>query len=156
MTPQELNEINRRFWSKQRTLLAEGMADDVLRTTAFELMNDELCRGVPTKSQLSIYQAFTNVTAIARQFRTEQARKGGKALKTDALHVLIEQIVSRRPNMTCPELIEQLQADTGIAPIEDVDGDAIHFTDHYGRSNQAPLTGLKDRLSRAKKKIRSR
>jgi hypothetical protein len=40
--------------------------------------------------------------------------------------------------------------------VDDVDEEAIFFTDRDGHSKKAPVSGLKDRLSRAKKALKSR
>jgi hypothetical protein len=156
ITPKELNEINHRFWADQRALLERRMVDHVLRQTAFELMDGELRRQVPVKSQLSMYQAFADADKMRRQFLAAQGRAGGKAPKSDALQLLIERIVERRPSITCQELERQLEVRSGIDPIVEFDGAIICFTKRDGGLKEAPLTGLKDRLSRARAKIRSR
>jgi hypothetical protein len=153
ITPKELNEINHRYWAREHARLIEQLGDDALRDGAFELMNGELRRRVPARSQLSMYDAFTEADAMRRRFSTAHARKGGKAPKADALQLHIVSLVERQPSITCRELERQLRNYAGIPPIEDVEDDKIWFTNHNRVSNSAPMTGLKDRLTRAKKKF---
>ena len=55
------------------------------------------------------------------------------------------------------ELLTHLQSLQGLRQVvDDVDEEAIFFTDRDGHSKKAPVSGLKDRLSRAKKALKSR
>ena len=87
---------------------------------------------------------------------SQHARKGGLARKTDVLQELIERIVRRNLAITVRALESQLREHQGIEPIQDFSNGTISFTNHDGRTKDAELSGLKDRLSRAKKKIGSR
>jgi hypothetical protein len=53
-------------------------------------------------------------------------------------------------------LKEKLLAHTGIPPVQEICDGKIAFTNHDGTTKTAALSGLKDRLSRAKKEIHSR
>jgi len=90
---------------------------------------------------------------------------GGKAKKPNALQGVIEEIVREDPNITEPQLPEKLAGDAGAGVVEKIDKPSdrvlecdplyIHYFDEDGRPRTAPLGGLKDRLFRAKRKIRN-
>lgn len=82
----------------------------------------------------------------------EIGRKGGRASKTDPLQKLIVRVVRQRPFITAKELESYLEAHQDADPIIEICGGIIRFWNHDGSEKSAPLSGLKDRLSRAKKK----
>jgi hypothetical protein len=155
-TPKSVNESHRRYWAEQRVTLANGLADDPLREAAFELLADELRRHVSAYSQMSIYHALSCAEYMRRRFLEAQARRGGKTKKTDALQELIKDFVQHLPSITVWQLEEKLRARQGTSVIQDIAEGTIWFTNHNGSSKTAPLTGLKDRLFRAKRSICSR
>jgi hypothetical protein len=155
-TLKQINQANRGFWNKQRELLPQRLADDALRQSAFEIMQAEQTRGYPAKHQMSLYQALDEGDQSDRRSLTRLSRKGGKARKTDALQKLIIQIAQRHPSITAPELLSKLKSQQGIEPIVEVDVLIINFKNHNGTYKDASITGLKDRLSRAKAILRSR
>ena len=155
-TLKQINQANRGFWNKQRELLAQRLADDVLRETAFETMQSEQTRGLPVRHQISLYQALDDTDRIGRRSLTRLSRKGGKARKTDALQELIVQIAQRHPSITARELLSKLKSQQGIEPIMEVEDSIIGFNNRNGKYKEANITGLKDRLSRAKAILRSR
>ncbi len=75
--------------------------------------------------------------------------------KSDVLQHAIEDLVRRDPHITLPEVKDMLTQDRSPELIEDVDEDAISFVWFDGsgrrRSKPAVISGLKHRLSRAKK-----
>ena len=89
------------------------------------------------------------------------SRKGGRAHKCDALQDLIREIVLGQPHITAGQLLRVLRGSPGAGVVVSIDeesdvlaGEArmIHFVDDNGTSKTASISGLKDRLSRAKKK----
>jgi hypothetical protein len=59
--------------------------------------------------------------------------------------------------MTHVELLAALRREQkSKGPIVEVDEDQVHFLDSRGHLHSAPITGLKDRLSRARRKLSSR
>jgi hypothetical protein len=156
VTPADINGENREFWDAQQLLLERRMADTTLREAAFEVMRDEIKRGMPIKYQKSIYAALEDAEKAKRRFSSERGRQGGLAKKTDALQELIEQFVQDEPSLTEFQLRAKLQQCERIPPIEDICDGVVHFTNQDGRSRGCRLSSLKDRLSRAKKKHRSR
>jgi hypothetical protein len=113
-------------------------------------------RGIGSFFQTSIYDAAADAAFAKQRFLRQHSRKGGQAKKSDTLQTLIEQIVQSNLALSLPELIAKLSEHKGIEPIQDFAEGTIFFTTDDGRTKEAKVSGLKDRLSRAKKKIRSR
>ena len=90
--------------------------------------------------------------------------KTGKAPKCNALQELILKLVRKYPNISEKELLQMLAGAAGAGAVTSIDelpellgGDTpcIHFVEDDGRSKTASVRGLKDRLSRAKAKIKN-
>jgi hypothetical protein len=65
--------------------------------------------------------------------------------------------VQKRPAITVTDLLKHLQSLQDLRQVvDDIDEEAISFTDRKGHTKNAPISGLKDRLSRAKKALKSR
>lgn len=85
-------------------------------------------------------------------------RENAKKPRPDALQLLIESILSEHPGVTAAGLlVEMRKPEHGdvIDSIDDVDG-VIEWRDENNPAGTAPISGLKDRLSRARKKTSSR
>jgi hypothetical protein len=72
------------------------------------------------------------------------------------LQSLIEKIVGERPRITARQLEEKLRSYQGLGIIADIDEEVISFANKDDRLKDAKVSGLKDRLSRAKAKVKSR
>jgi hypothetical protein len=151
----ELNQKNKEFWRDQQIEMVRRMADDTIREWAFEVMQGELLR-LPGKYQTPIELALADSERAKCLFLRQQARAGGKARKTDSLNELIGEIVQLRPAITALELLESLRSRQGEGTIQDIEENTIWFTTRDGRSKPASISGLKDRLSRVKRDLRSR
>jgi hypothetical protein len=156
MKIEEINQMNAEFWAAQKVLLRERMADEAIRQTAFEAIATETVKGLPLFYQKSIYEALADADRARKRFMSQHARRGGLAGKTDVLQDLIEQIVRRNPAITVRALEARLSEHQGIEPIQDFSDGTISFTNRGDRTKYAALSGLKDRLSRAKRKVGSR
>ena len=155
VTLEEINECHRRFWDNQNLLLRQRMASSPTLNAALDLLRAEQIEEVPIRHQTSLYKALEDAERTGKRFLMEHASKGGKAKKPDALQLLIEKIVVREPSISVRQLESQLEAYQGIDIIDDIDDGSIWFTN--GDSlREAKLSGLKDRLSRAKRKLKSR
>ena len=97
---------------------------------------------------------------IRRDALRKQASRAGRSKKPDPLQQLIIEIVKNKPNITTPELFEKLKARSWPeSMVAEIDDGTIVFNDRCGSRqflNEAPISGLKDRLSRAKKFLHSR
>jgi hypothetical protein len=159
-----INRQNRLFWRKQSKLTEQRMADDEVFHVAMNNLESEASRKVPVYFQTTLEQALANAEAkfpekhAARKFQIAFSKKGGAAAKTDALQNLIREIARENPDIHERQLRYKLKKDsTGVVSRVDGENDVltgdtpkIHFTDDRGRAKTAPLSGLKDRLSRAK------
>jgi hypothetical protein len=142
----------------------EQIADPALYEIAMKNLNSEQLRAVPVKSQNTLEQALADAAESKITIQRFFPRKGGKQAKPDALQKVIEKIVKKAPKITGHKLLHEFAdaewAET-VTKIEKKDealaGVAmIHFVEENGTPRVAPVSGLKDRLSRAKKKILSR
>lgn len=100
--------------------------------------------------------------ANKKRYAIERASHAGSAKKSDALQCLIESMVSRNPSMSAKELYSALWSQDHrefyggiILSINDL---TIEFKNGKNQRSEmlvksASVSGLKDRLSRAKKKI---
>jgi hypothetical protein len=156
MTPAEINQRNKDFWAVQIALAEERMADEVLRTFAFREMESEAQRGTPLYCRKTPEQALADAAALKSSLNTQKARQAAKARRIDALQELIEGEVQLNPRITWKQLLRQLPEAAeraGVSP--SVAGNKIEFV-HRGQCREAPISGLKDRLSRARRNQNSR
>lgn len=101
----------------------------------------------------------TELKNRARKWRLDVASKGGRALKADPLTLAIRKIVVGRPDITEIALRKALYSMTDFAFLDAKDLRAntlrsatqIQYYSISGKEKVAPLSGLKDRLSREKK-----
>lgn len=155
-TLSEINQLHRGFWLHQRALLQGRMANEAVRLSAFEVIDAQQLQGMPLRHRATLERALEDAERIGRRFSLQHARKGGRARKADALQNLIEEIVQAQPAISARWLRQKLESLQGIDVIQDVGDGVIFFTNHDGGTKEASLAGLKDRLSRAKRKLRSR
>jgi hypothetical protein len=159
-TLREINEQNRLFWEEQNELRDQRLADEDFRETAFARLSDEQARRVPLKSQLTLERALADAERDKKRILSQQARKGGRAKKSDALQQAIESLVRLYPDITEAKVKDMLTRERYPGLIDDVDEDTIWFVQpdgsEEGRLKKAPISGLKHRLSRAKRALKSR
>jgi hypothetical protein len=155
-----LNEKNRIFWVRESKLLEQRIQDPYLFKVATQDMTSEELRGVPLRNRKSMAQAFADAEGIRRYvegetrktYHIEFARKGGRAEKSDKLQEFIVNALRRRPALAVPDLLRSLEDN----PDFEVDEELIYFKGSNGQEKPVPVSGLKDRLYRAKKKLHSR
>jgi hypothetical protein len=103
-----------------------------------------------------VLQAATRqASAINRRARRQLSQLGGWAKKTDRLQALILGAVRRKPSITKQQLLWHLESLKHHGVVEDIADGIIHFTNHGGRAKEALVSGLEDRLWRAKKALNS-
>ena len=152
-----LNERNRSFWDDELKAAEIRMADEAVLETAIATLSSQVNRLVPVYYQMSFYEALRESETAKRRFITQQSRRAGSAEKVDALQKFILDALRAKPGMTHVELLAVLGREQNIdGPIVEVDEASVSFLDSRGRLRSAPITGLKDRLSRARKKLNSR
>jgi|GraSoi2013_100cm_1033763.scaffolds.fasta_scaffold42132_2 hypothetical protein len=152
MTLAGLNRRHHEFWETQNALMQTRMADDAVLTTALADLKSETDRRIPSYFQKSFVMALQDAAAAKRRYMTQLGQKGGRTKKSNTLQELIEVTVRSRSNITESQLLARLRAQQGIPPIQDIDDTSIWFTNHDGTTKETKVSGLKDRLSRAKRK----
>jgi hypothetical protein len=157
-TISEFNAKNRLFWEEQNALRDRRIADEAIRETAFSRLASEQVRGLPVYYQTPIEKLLADAEGDKQRFLYDQAHKGGQAKKSDPLQQAIESLVRRDPHITSAKVRAMLTRERYPELIEDVDEEEISFVwfDRSGRrrSKQAAISGLKHRLSRAKRTSR--
>jgi hypothetical protein len=153
-SPFDLVETYSNFWAGEQAAAEQRMEDQAILRAALKSMAAETQRRLPIPWQISIYEALRTAETTKRQFLAEQSRRAGSAEKTDALQMfIIEAMRANRP-ITAVELLDKLrQAQQPGGLIEDIDEEVISFVDVKGRGKTARVSGLKDRLFRARKKL---
>jgi hypothetical protein len=163
----EINERNRTFWEEQNRLRNERIQDPVLVQMVLDKLNSPQFRLIPA-ARTSFEQLLEDAARekglvlthceplLRQQALREQARKAGRSKRADALQRLIVALVEARRDITVAQLRDKLQAFPRPNPIQDVDEDGIWHLNGSGKLKSAPFSGLKDRLSRAKKFLNSR
>ena len=165
LTTKDLNEQNRRFWQIQSDLLEKRMSDELLFDIATMDMRSETHRQIPIYSQKTLEQALADAEKVKNAFQSDFSRKGGSAHRCDALQSLIETIVVENPKITQGQLLRELRRDRAVGIVTSIDEESdtladeakeINFVNEDGTPKTASVSGLKDRLSRAKRQIASR
>jgi hypothetical protein len=138
-SPAEMNRRHREFWDVESQVFERRLADPQLVAAATEDMNSEILRRVPIYSRKTMELAFEDAEKRRAKIRSGDGSKGGRPRRGDALQGLIEEIVSARP-----------------AIVIEIEDDKIWFSDARDASRSAPISGLKNRLTRARKSAKSR
>ena len=156
VTPQEINERNREFWSEQFKLMNQRISDAAIYRIATNDMRSEADRLVPIKSQKTIEQALTDAEYTKRCCQSDFSRKGGGSRKCDALQELIVKIVSKDPDITQNRLFHNLRHEEGEGTVFSIDGKSsvlagdgrkIHFYDHDGKLKEASVASTHSRMN---------
>jgi hypothetical protein len=151
----EMNKKATAFWAIETARMEKRMADRVLRDLAFATLNAEWIKGTPARYQTTLESALFDAENNRNVFSKDFSQKGGKAKKTDTLQDLILTFVGETRRISLKSLEKKIRAEERHGTIEEVTDGKIHFIDHNGRSKSAPLSGLKHRLSRARKKLQN-
>ena len=142
------------FWDNQMSLLAARSSDPILVTVALQIL-----KSVPSvaarllRERMSFERALEAAENYHHTIKRGLAQKGGRALKEDSLQRLIMSIVQHTPNVTTKLLLRALEREPPGRVIKHIGNELIEFSDDNGIVQTAPISGLKDRLSRAKKKL---
>lgn len=157
-----INERNNNFWAEEGLRTQMRASNPAICENALELM-DTFRRVGFSINQIPSFDHFLYAAEKGNKTSLKYfARKGGEAPKENALQEVIEEIARQNPKITAPQLIRALAGDAGAGVVTSIDQLSdlllecerryIHYIDHDGRPKKASLTGLKDRLSRARKK----
>ena len=163
-TAATLNERNARFWAEQKILLEQRISDPGLYDLAKRDMDFEAARGVPVKQLKTLEQALADAAYGKAMFHSQLSIKGGRAPKSDSLQELIQNCAHENPKISQRELWHRLKKEIGKGIIVSIDAESpcedgsvrkIHFMSSDGKVKTALVSGLKNRLSRAKAKLLS-
>ena len=161
--PAMINTRNRAFWEAESAQAERRMADPDIFSRAIADMHAEATKRLPVYYQKSFEQALQDAAALLndpvllKRTHRRLSRFGGSSKKTDALQEVILEAVQKRPAITVKDLLKHLRSRQCLRQVvDDIDDEAISFTDRNGHSKEAPVSGLKDRLFRAKKALSSR
>jgi hypothetical protein len=164
LSPQQVNERNRMFWDVQSKLRAERISSEAILEIAINDVRSETSK-VSIRLQKPFDQALADAEKTMNIVQSAFSRKGGKAPKRDALQILIQDIVIQKPKITAGQLLYTLKSIRGAGTVTSIEEESdvrggeprmIHYVDDSRTPKTASLSGLKDRLSRAKRKIVSR
>jgi hypothetical protein len=159
-TMSDLNKYYREFWKEQDELMSRRLADPVLLQAAKDEIYNYERRSVPVRFHKSFEEMLERADRIKQGVLIDRARRAGRAKKPDALQELIVSLLRRRPKLTAPLLLEALQSEQNRPIIVEIDEGVIHFIQpdgtEDGKLKRAKVSGLKDRLSRAKNRLNSR
>nr|WP_318655056.1 hypothetical protein [Methylocapsa sp. RX1] len=146
--------MNRAFWAAELAVAERRMKDPAILLQATSAMAAERDRRLPIEWQISLYGALQDAEAAKRRFAAQQSRRAGSAKKTDPLQAFIVEAVKSNGSITHVQLLDKLRREQQPGGwVEDVDDKTIWFVDAKGLLKEAPASGLKDRLSRAKKSL---
>jgi hypothetical protein len=163
----EFNRKHRDFWDDQKVRMELRMADREILEIAVETIAFEAKRGVSVRNQMSFEKALEDAAEAKKRFIRRLARSGGNVAKSDLLQKTIIDIVRQKPGISFKALLKELRHRQRDGVIEDVDETHIYFR-HAGVSPHgqmgetierkstlmsAPFSGLKHRLTRARKKV---
>jgi hypothetical protein len=162
VTIANINQQNQQFWLEQSELLNRRIQDPALREIAMATLSAEETMMVPVRNGQPLEQALAQAEKSKSIFQRSFSVKGGKAAKTDALQKSIIEMVRAEPDINTQRLLHKIRkmAKEGDLVVLHVDRKPELLDDHAGRihfndgrmEKTSPVSGLKDRLSRAKKK----
>ena len=150
ITIEAINERNKCFWQETNEYVEDTIVNriSVVEEALGEIRIESTSR--PLYSRRPLEKVLKDVDAKRKLHQSEFSKLGGKAGKPDKLNVLISQIVERNLAISCLELLDALRLRQHTSSIQSIENDEILLSDR----KVVPVSGLKDRLSRAKKKIR--
>lgn len=129
------------------TKMSEWDSDDPMLSTVEKVFR-KMATGQGTSAVLLLKAA---VKAKIQAISDEQRRKAQTPKRANPVNVLIEQMVTRNQAISVKELLRALHGQIGQGVIDDIDDEYITPAD--GNFEEIKVDGLKDRLTRIKKKI---
>jgi hypothetical protein len=149
------NSRSRAKWVEKSRMIDETLADEgtcalVLKDLARQTMYGDFRR-------YSLYESSIHATENQALVLSALGKKGKKARRPDAFDLLCADIVKRRPHLSEIDFVQAIKAQHDpFGVVTDVDEAAIYVSIEGKLIQEIPISGLKDRLSRLKKKLRSR
>jgi hypothetical protein len=147
----ELNGRHAEFWRETAKTIETLMSKELIRIFAFEELAYQEASGVPVNSRRTVEGALLRYDDIAKRVISAHAAKGGKAKRTTPLDAFIEAFLREMPMGSAKDLLKFLAVRIGEAGGFRVENGFIYFLDD-GKERRVSERGLKDRLSRARRK----
>jgi hypothetical protein len=149
-----LNSRSRAKWVEKSHMIGEALADEgtcalVLKDLARQTLYGDFQR-------YSLYESSIHATENRTLVLSTLGKKGKEARRPDAFELLCTDIVKRWPQISEMEFVEAIKARKGLGVVSDIDEAEIHVAIDGKPIREIPISGLKDRLCRLKKKLRSR
>ena len=151
-TLRDVNQMNVGYWRDAIKRFHQTITEEptILQEATDDLRADSL--RYPVRLQRPLEKAVFDVKDKRDLHHRQFSLKGARARKLDSLSRFIEDIVERHPKITASELLICMKNHAPVQPIAEIDDEDIHLSD----GKVVPIGGLKDRLSRTKKKLKSR
>jgi hypothetical protein len=157
--------MNWKLWRKEGVLMQKRLDNPAICLIAFHDISTDEAETRLIGSRKTYEKALASAEAADAISRRSFGCQGGKVAKTNSLQDLISKIVRSKPQISERNLVKILRemANRESSVIDGVDCNAdllvgehlkIHFTDR-GVEKTALISGLKDRLYRAKKPFRA-
>lgn len=152
----ELNHRHKQFWDRQYSEMNKRLDDDVVAQLAFRRQELEL-QLRPAYMQLPVEAELAVAEDLSKLHRRLVAKDAVSKRPSDALSKFIESAVAKKIDLTELELVSALiNAANPAGPVISVGEDEIEYLTGAGKVGYAHRSGLKDRLSRAKAKVRKK
>ena len=101
----------------------------------------------------SIFFAAIDEAKTGRRKNQRNAQKD----RTNQLNKLILKIIEKKPKLKTPDILSELKKLEGDGVIDEITDDTIYWIEADGAGGKStPINGLKDRVSRMRKKVSSR
>lgn len=153
-TTKSINSLNRAFWADQRSVIDAFLQDDIIRAQALAELDDEEVRRVPLLHRRTLeaclYAIAKPVAATREKVVRERAVKAAQAPRTDSLQKVIAAYVEIHHDAGWKEVLRFLEGEKGKRVVAEITDDAIWFETGSGRKKSATISGLKDRVRRAR------
>jgi hypothetical protein len=144
----ELNRLAANHYKAEHAIFEARIQQRFLLTDGLKEIADEGLRQVPVRHRMSLEGALLRAEQRRHSWVASQGKKGGEKRPSDTLNTAIGQIVSENPKIQCAALIEKL----AFLPELEFEGATIAYMNGTSEK-QAPIVGLKDRLTRVRKKL---
>jgi hypothetical protein len=146
----EINQQNQEFWATESALTHIRICDETLYKMALRDMERDAAKFAFRERQ-SLDAALAHAEK-KRDVLRALAPVGGSAAKTDNLNVFIHQCVQGKAAISERELYHEIKKQVGRGVIVSIDNHKIVFINYNQKLKTALVSGLKDRLFRARLK----
>lgn len=153
-----MNAEGNKFWHERTLKMTAQLDNPAVVKSAVRRFENEQARQISiyhqTPLDLHLDLADKDFAETAVQVQIDRARDAQSRKPRDELTKIIDAQLAKHPSTTEAEMLELLKAKKGPgAVILDVDDDEIAYVSSTGCSRILKTSNLKDRLSRAKKKL---